>query len=150
MSLLKALALAASMVLASAAAHAGEASPLEKNKAVVVAFYNKALNDKDAEAAIAMMGPTYTQHNARIADGKDGFRQFIAAFKQKYPESHSTIVRVFAEGDYVILHVHMVREPGTRGEAVMDIFRLADGKLVEHWDVLQQIPDNIPHANTMF
>ncbi len=150
MSLFKALTLATFMAVGSFSAHAGEASNLQENKATIVTFYNKALNDKDAEAAIAMMGPTYTQHNARIADGKDGFRQFIAAFKQKFPESHSRIVRVFAEGDYVILHVHMVREPGTRGEAVVDIFRLADGKVVEHWDVLQQIPENIPHTNTMF
>lgn len=150
MSFFKTLALAAAVLLASASAHAAEPSLLDQNKAVVVAFYNKALNDKDAEAAIAMMGPTYTQHNARIADGKDGFRQFIAAFKQKFPASHSRIVRVIADGDLVVLHVHMVREPGTRGEAVMDIFRVADGKLVEHWDVLQPIPDNIPHSNTMF
>ena len=59
-------------------------------------------------------------------------------------------MRVFADGDYVILHVHLVREPGTRGEAVVDIFRLDKGKLVEHWDVLQPIPENIPHSNTMF
>lgn len=150
MSLFKALVLSVSMLVATTSAYAEDALHLKENKAVVVAFYNKALNDKDADAAIAMMGPTYTQHNARIADGKEGFRQFITAFKQKYPDSHSRIVRVFAEGDYVILHVHMVREPGSRGEAVMDIFRLADGKIVEHWDVLQQIPDNIPHANSMF
>lgn len=150
MSFFKAFVLAVAVMATSVSAQAEDAAHLEKNKAIVVAFYNKALNDKDAEAAIAMMGPTYTQHNARIADGKEGFRQFITAFKQKYPESHSEIVRVFADGDYVILHVHMVREPGTRGEAVMDIFRLADGKIVEHWDVLQQIPENIPHTNTMF
>ena len=150
MSLIKALILGVSITFAAANAHAGEPTQIEKNKATVVAFYNKALNDKDAEAAIALMGPTYTQHNAHIADGKEGFRQFIAAFKQKYPKSHSSIVRVFADGDYVILHVHLVREPGTRGEAVMDIFRLDKGKLVEHWDVLQPIPENIPHSNTMF
>ena len=150
MSLIKALILGVSITFAAANAHAGEPTQIEKNKATVVAFYNKALNDKDAEAAIALMGPTYTQHNAHVADGKEGSRQFIAAFKQKYPQSHSSIVRVFADGDYVILHVHLVREPGTRGEAVMDIFRLDKGKLVEHWDVLQPIPENIPHSNTMF
>ena len=150
MSLIKALILGASITFAAANAHAAEPAQIEKNKATVVAFYNKALNDKDVEAAIALMGPTYTQHNAQIADGKKGFRQFFAAFNQKYPQSHSSIVRVFADGDYVILHVHLVREPGTRGEAVMDIFRLDEGKVVEHWDVLQPIPENIPHSNTMF
>jgi predicted SnoaL-like aldol condensation-catalyzing enzyme len=150
MSVVKVLALCAAVMFGAATARAAAPEQLEKNKEIVVAFYQKALNDKDIEAAIAMMGPTYTQHNARIPDGKEGFRQFFTAFKQKSPQSHSRIVRVFAEGDYVILHVHMVREPGTRGEAVMDIFRLEDGKLVEHWDVLQSIPENIPHSNTMF
>lgn len=131
-------------------AQAAEPPKLSDNKATVIAFYEKALNDKDADAAIAMMGPTYTQHNARAPDGKEGFRQFIAAFKQRYPASHSRIVRVIAEGDLVVLHVHLVREPGTTGDAVMDIFRLADGKIVEHWDVIQQVPEKIPHENTMF
>ena len=150
MSLIKALILGVGITFAAANAYADEPTQTEKNKATVVAFYNKALNDKDVEAAVALMGPTYTQHNAQIADGKEGFRQFFAAFNQKHPQSHSSIVRVFADGDYVILHVHLVREPGTPGEAVMDIFLLDKGKLVEHWDVLQPIPENIPHSNTMF
>src|ERR1700756_938277 len=106
MSLIKALILGVSIAFAGVNAHADEPTQIEANKKTVVAFYNKALNDKDAEAAIALMGPTYTQHNAIIPDGKEGFRQFFAAFNQKYPQSHSTIVRVFADGDYVILHVH--------------------------------------------
>ena len=150
MSLFKGLVVGAVLMLAAAGVQAEEPTQLEKNKAIVVDFYNKALNDKDIEAAISLMGETYTQHNARIPDGKEGFRQFFTGFKEKFPNSHSKIVRVFAEGDFVILHVHMVREPGTRGEAVMDIFRLENGKLVEHWDVLQAIPETIPHSNTMF
>ena len=134
----------------AATASAAEPSQLEKNKAAVVALYNKALNEKDVEGAIALMGPTYTQHNARIPDGKEGFRQYFEGFKKRYPDSHSEIVRVFAEGDYVVLHVHMVNEPGQRGVAVFDLFRLENGKPVEHWDVLQSVPENIPHMNTMF
>ncbi|HTJ93265.1 MAG TPA: nuclear transport factor 2 family protein [Pararobbsia sp.] len=136
--------------LAAATACAEEPSQLEKNKAAVVALYNKALNEKDVEGAIALMGPTYTQHNARIADGKEGFRQFFEDFKKRYPNSHSEILRVIAEGDYVVLHVHMVNEPGQRGVAVFDLFRLENGKPVEHWDVLQPVPESIPHNNTMF
>lgn len=150
MSMLKMLALTAAMMLTVTTAHAAEPSQLERNKALVTAFYEKALNEKDIDGAIAMMGPTYTQHNARIPDGKEGFRQFFNGFKQRYPQSHSQIVRVIAEGDLVVLHVHMVTEPGTRGTAVMDIFRVENGKLVEHWDVLQPIPEDIPHTNTMF
>lgn len=150
MTLLRKIALASAMLLAVSTAKASEQGRIEQNKALVTAFYEKALNEKDIEGAIAMMGPTYTQHNARIPDGKEGFRTFFNSFKQRYPQSHSRIVRVIAEGDLVVLHVHMVTEPGTRGTAVMDIFRVENGKLVEHWDVLQPIPDNIPHANTMF
>ena len=131
-------------------AHAAESEVAKSNAATVVAFYNKALNDKNAEAAIAMMGPTYTQHDAHIADGKVGFRQFITGFAKKYPQSHSDIVRVVANDDYVVLHVHMIRTPGTAGDAVMDIFRLENGKLVEHWGVLQPVPATLPHKNTMF
>lgn len=150
MAFIRTLALALALLLPAAGAWAQEPSQIEKNKALVVAFYNKFINEKDIEGAIAMMGPTYTQHNARIPDGKEGFRQFFTGFKQRYPLSHSQIVRVIAEGDLVVLHVHMVTEPGTRGTAVMDIFRVENGKLVEHWDVLQPIPEDIPHSNTMF
>lgn len=135
---------------AVATACAAEVPQLEKNKAAVTALYNKALNEKDVEGAIALMGPTYKQHNAGIPDGKDGFRQFFEGFKKRYPNSHSEIVRIFAEGDYVVLHVHMVNEPGQRGVAVFDLFRLENGKPVEHWDVLQSIPESIPHQNSMF
>jgi len=134
----------------AATASAAKPSQLEKNKATVVALYNKALNEKDVEGAIALMGPTYKQHNAGIPDGKEGFRQFFEGFKKRYPNNHSEIVRVFAEGDYVVLQVHMVNEPGQRGVAVFDLFRLESGKPVEHWDVLQSIPESIPHTNTMF
>ena len=55
-----------------------------------------------------------------------------------------------ADGDFVILHVHAVREPGTKGQAIIDIFRVADGKIVEHWDVIQDVPDQAMNNNTMF
>jgi predicted SnoaL-like aldol condensation-catalyzing enzyme len=71
--------------------------------------------------------------------------------RTKFPQSHSDIVQAFADGNYVILHVHSVRVPGTRGRAIVDIFRLDDhGKVVEHWDVVQDIPEKSANANTMF
>lgn len=123
---------------------------LEANKKVVLDFYEKGLNKKDAEAAIALMGSRYVQHNPVAADGPEGFRKFIAFLKEKFPQSKSEIKRVFAEGDYVILHVHAVREPGTRGNAIIDIFKLENGKIVEHWDVIQPIPETMAHGNGMF
>jgi predicted SnoaL-like aldol condensation-catalyzing enzyme len=57
---------------------------------------------------------------------------------------------VFADGDYVLLHVHRLRTPGTRGDAIVDIFRLENGKIVEHWDIIQPLPEASANANTMF
>jgi predicted SnoaL-like aldol condensation-catalyzing enzyme len=70
--------------------------------------------------------------------------------KEKYPDSHSETKRSFACGDYVILHVHSVMEPGTRGSAIIDIFRMENGKTVEHWDVREDITENPANKNGMF
>ncbi|RQR45075.1 MULTISPECIES: nuclear transport factor 2 family protein [unclassified Burkholderia] len=122
----------------------------EANRRTVLAFYEKGLNEKDADAALAYVGERYVQHNPNAADGRDGFRKFVAFLRDKYPQSHSEIKRSFVDGDYVILHVHAVREPGTRGSAIVDIFRLEHGKIVEHWDVNQPVPEQAANGNTMF
>jgi predicted SnoaL-like aldol condensation-catalyzing enzyme len=126
------------------------AADLEANKKTVLEFYEAGLNKKDFEAAAKYFGPRYIQHNPGAPDGIEGFKGFLAFLREKFPNSKSEIKRVFAEGDYVILHVHAVREPGTRGRAIVDIFRLENGKIVEHWDVAQDIPEKMPHNNGMF
>lgn len=105
---------------------------------------------EDADAALQYVGPRYVQHNPNAADGPQGFRQFIAFLRDKYPDSHSEIVTSFVDGEHVILHVRAVREPGTRGNAIVDIFRLENGKIVEHWDVTQAIPEKTASGNPMF
>ncbi|MDF8361461.1 nuclear transport factor 2 family protein [Achromobacter anxifer] len=138
------------LVLAlSPAAHAS-AEQEAANKAAVLAFYEKGLNQKDADAALKYVGDRYVQHNPNAADGPEGFRKFIAFLRDKFPQSHSEIKRVFTDGDYVILHVHAVRQPGERGSAIIDIFRLEQGKIVEHWDAVQPIPEQSANANGMF
>jgi predicted SnoaL-like aldol condensation-catalyzing enzyme len=87
-------------------------------------LYDKALNQHDFEAASKHLGPYYKQHNPLAEDGAEGLRKFIAWRKQKFPKARSEIKRAFADGDFVILHVHSVREPGERGVAIVDIFRL--------------------------
>jgi len=146
--------LAAALILVAlaapfAAADAATAQQ-EANRQAVLAFYEKGLNQKDADAALAYVGDRYTQHNPNGQDGPEGFRKFIAFLREKFPNSHSEIVRSFVDGDYVILHVHAVREPGTRGNAIVDIFKLENGKIVEHWDVVQPIPETSANNNTMF
>ena len=143
-------ALAVVTVLAGAPLGAGAQSSQEANKKIVVEFYEKAINQKDFEAASKFLGSRYTQHNPNAADGPEGLRAFLGFLREKFPNSKSEITRVFADGDYVILHVHAVREPGTRGRAIVDIFRLENNRIVEHWDVAQDIPEKMPHNNGMF
>ncbi|WP_239501085.1 nuclear transport factor 2 family protein [Achromobacter insolitus] len=133
----------------SPAAHAS-AEQEAANKAAVLAFYEEGLNQKDAEAALKYVGDRYVQHNPNAADGPEGFRKFIGFLREKFPQSRSEIKRVFTDGDYVILHVHAVRQPGDRGSAIIDIFRLEQGKIVEHWDAVQPIPEQSANPNGMF
>jgi predicted SnoaL-like aldol condensation-catalyzing enzyme len=132
-------------------ASAADAATLERNKKNVVEFYNAALNEKDFDKASKYLGATYIQHNPTAPDGPEGLKGFVNFLKDKFPQNKSDIKRVFAEGNYVIVHVHAVREPGTRGNAIIDIFRLDDaGKVVEHWDAVQPIPEKAMNNNTMF
>ena len=122
----------------------------EANKKVVIDFYEKGLNQKDYEAAAKHFGPRYIQHNPNAGDGPEGFKKLVEFLKERFPNSKSEIKRAIAEGDLVMLHVHSVREPGHRGRAIVDIFRVENGKIVEHWDVVQDIPEKAANQNTMF
>lgn len=122
----------------------------EANKRTVLAFYDAALRQSDFAAAAVHFGPHYIQHNPMIKDGIDGFRSFLHELKQQFPELRSDIKRVFADGDFVILHVHARRQPGELGLAIVDIFRLENGKIVEHWDVRQPLGETAAHPNGMF
>ncbi|WP_025034891.1 nuclear transport factor 2 family protein [Bradyrhizobium sp. DOA9] len=150
--IIRSAAMAASILMLSLAGGAAMAASAqeEANRQTVLAFYEKGLNQKDADAALAYVGNRYVQHNPTAPDGPEGFRKFIGFLREKFPNSRSEIKRSFAEGDFVILHVHAVREPGTRGRAIVDIFKLENGKIVEHWDVVQDIPENPANGNTMF
>jgi len=141
---------AAVMIALAPAAYAADAAQMEENKKVVVQFYEAAINQKNFEAASKFIGSRYTQHNPKAADGPEGLKAFLAFLREKFPDYHSDIKRIFADGDYVILHVHNVPVPGSRGNAIIDIFKLENGKIVEHWDVRQEIPETAANSNTMF
>jgi predicted SnoaL-like aldol condensation-catalyzing enzyme len=144
------LLLTATLVALAPAAYAADVQQMEANKKAVVEFYDLAINKKDFEAASKFLGPRYVQHNPRAADGPEGLKAFLALLREKFPDYHSEIKRVFADGDYVIIHVHNVPTPGSRGNAIIDIFKLENGKVVEHWDVRQEIPEQSANSNTMF
>ena len=125
----------------------------EANKKIVLDFYDKAINQKDFEAASVHLGDKYIQHNPLAADGPEGLKTFLAFAKQNIPDFRIEFKRVFADGDHVIVHGHArakPNDPTDRGSAVMDIFRLENGKVVEHWDVSQPVPEKPNNTNTMF
>jgi predicted SnoaL-like aldol condensation-catalyzing enzyme len=138
--------------LAVPSAHAVSKKQMEANKKTVAAFYDAVLNKKDYNLALTFIGKAgYKQHNPTAKDGVEGMQGFINFLKEKFPNNKSEIKKSFADGNYVIVHVHAVREPGTRGNAIIDIFRLDDkGKVVEHWDAVQPIPETAQNSNTMF
>lgn len=130
--------------------NASTAKQQEINKQNVIEFYDQAINQKDFDAASKYLGSRYIQHNPTAEDGSEGLKKFIQFLRDNYPNAHSEIKRVFSDGDYVILHVHSIREPGTLGRAIFDLFRLENGKIVEHWDTVQDIPDKAANQNGMF
>ena len=124
---------------------------LEANKSIVREWNDLALNQRKPEEAVAKyLGPNYRQHNPGAADGAEPFIGFVKWFAQTYPDFRMESKRIIAEGDCVVLHSHLIRKPGERGTAVVDIFRLENGKIVEHWDVLQEVPETSANNNTMF
>ena len=119
------------------------------NKKLVVDFYRTVFIEKRVvEGFERYVAPEYVQHNPLLASGREPAVKFLSSRMTR--ESISDIKRVVAEGDLVALHVHSRTNLSDRGRAVVDIFRVANGKIIEHWDVIQPVPDKAANANTMF
>ena len=124
---------------------------LEKNKKTVIAFYERAFNDhQPADAVARYVGPKYIQHNPDTPDGAEAFVRGTTAFVARCPGLHVDIKRVIAEGDLVAVHNLVTTSLESRGMAGIDIFRLEEGKIVEHWDARQPVPETAANDNTMF
>lgn len=139
------------MLALSTSTQAGSPKTLEKNKKLVTDFYKKAFTEhKPAEAMEKFVGSKYIQHNPHVSNGKKPFIDYFTEFFKTHAHASTNIKRVIAEGDLVMVHVLSKTDPKDRGQAVVDIFRVENDKIVEHWDVVQEVPEKSANDNTMF
>ena len=124
---------------------------LKRNKETAKAFYGLMFNENNpAEAVERYTGAEYKQHNPHVPDGKKGFIEYFEKISKENPGKKVYFKRAIAENNYVVLHCYQIW-PGYPDYASIDIFRFDEnGKIVEHWDTLQTIPDKAVHNNGMF
>lgn len=140
----------AALILAAAPpADAGLSKNAKAQKAM--AFLDMVFNQKKVKEGFdKYTGPTYRQHNPFAADGAQPAIDFLAPYLASHAEYRYNFKHVYVDGDIVVVHSHVTRDAKDRGSAVVDIFRIEKGKVVEHWDVVQPIPEKSANDNTMF
>lgn len=123
---------------------------LEENKKNAIAFYKTAYLGDPKKAVDLFVGEKYIQHNPDVKDGTLGFIEYFEKMQNEYPEKSIEFVRCIAEKDLVALHTHQ-NWPGNEEYITMDFFRFDEnGKIVEHWDAIQKIPEESAHDNGMY
>ncbi|MCJ8207953.1 nuclear transport factor 2 family protein [Pseudomonas sp. RGM2987] len=152
---LKRLILTVSLVLAGGATaepviQARDTAVEEANRQLVLTFYDGFFNRHDTVQAAKVVADDYRQHNPGVPDGKAPLVDYFTGFFKSNPQSRARIMRSAADGDLVWLQVHSTNGEDDLGRAVLDIFRVKDGQIVEHWDVIQDVPEKSANPNTMF
>lgn len=129
---------------------AGAAPQFKNNKELAAYFWNQIFNEHHTAVIDKLTGDIYIQHSPGFKDGKRAFKEGITGFLKEFPESSAEIKHLGADGDLVFIHNHIKLNAKDRGQAAVDIFRVENGKIVEHWDVIQDIPEKAENTNTMF
>ena len=122
----------------------------EANLKLVLDMFEAVLNPMDSSAVDRFIAPDYIQHNQMAEPGRDGLKRFLDTIRAETPEAVHDVKRAFVDGDHVTVHYHVRRWPGDSGWAVIDIFRVADGLIAEHWDVMQDVAPGGPNPNSPF
>lgn len=143
--------LALCLLLAASCVAPVQAAAPQSNKDIVLAFFRLMFQDREIDEAVRLyVGKNYIQHNPYMRDGVEPMVDFFPHYFEQHPQATVDIKRVIAEGDLVMIHNLWRESPEDRGQAVVDIFRVENGKIVEHWDVSQEIPENPANKNGMF
>lgn len=127
-----------------------ENNKLERNKEVVKRLYREVMLNGNRDAAEELMLESYKQHNPQAADGREGLLSHVEDLQKQFPNRIVEFIHLFAEGDYVTTHIYFKLIPGELEVMGMDVFRFEGDKIAEHWDVIQQIPEQSANDNKMF
>jgi predicted SnoaL-like aldol condensation-catalyzing enzyme len=122
----------------------------QRNLDLVLEMYREVLIKMDASKVDRYISPDYLQHSSLAPPGRDALKQFLQMIRKESPDARTDIKRAFVDGDHVVCHVHVMRFPGDPGLAVVDIFRVAGNFIVEHWDVLMEVPEKPVNTISLF
>jgi predicted SnoaL-like aldol condensation-catalyzing enzyme len=122
----------------------------QANLQLVLDMFAHVLNPMDSGAVDRFIAPGYVQHSQLAPPGRDALKAFLDMIRAETPEAVHDVKRAFVDGDHVTVHYHVRRHPGDLGWAVIDIFRVEDGLIAEHWDVMQDVVEGGPNPNSPF
>lgn len=122
----------------------------QANLDLVAGLFREVLNPMDASAVDRFIDPDYVQHSQMAPPGRDALKTFLDMIRQQSPQAVHDVKRMFVDGDHVFVHYHVRRWPDDPGFAVMDLFRVAKGRIKEHWDVTMDVPTEGPNPNSPF